>query len=365
MNQLVLTIPETMSLVGLIQSVYIVVYMMFRSGDIRRALLPLIYFVVLGAAFFLDFAVMRVGEVSPLFAVAQWAAWFMGPPLSVLLIMQVVRITKAPASPAFLILLLVPLAHAVALSLARHYGRCGGRIAACGDFHDFLTITGLIAGAISIMAIWTQRGAMEEMRTQKVARDRYWLILMLVFTNLSFLGIMLFSLTPLLNIQTALMIRTILGLGLVYLGSTSLFRIYPQALVLIERRARAAANFQDADRALIQKIENLLNLEKVYHESSYGRADLARELQIPEAVLSKIINVHFGKSFPQLVNERRIEDAKRLLVETNAPVNVIAGEVGFNSIASFNRVFRDLTGMTATDYRSVNQSAPPVTLIGG
>ena len=64
-----------------------------------------------------------------------------------------------------------------------------------------------------------------------------------------------------------------------------------------------------------------------------------------------MINVHYNKSFSQLLNERRVADAKRLLEETTATVKIISGEVGFNSTASFNRVFRDISGQSPSAWR--------------
>jgi len=92
-------------------------------------------------------------------------------------------------------------------------------------------------------------------------------------------------------------------------------------------------------------------MEKVYHEPAYSRADLARECEVSEAALSRIINLHFSKTFPQLMNEHRIEDAKRMLKETDASVRTVAGEVGFNSLATFNRVFKELTGSSPGQFR--------------
>jgi AraC-like DNA-binding protein len=89
----------------------------------------------------------------------------------------------------------------------------------------------------------------------------------------------------------------------------------------------------------------------VYQEPTYSRTDLARECDTSETIISRVINAHFGKSFPQLINEYRVEDAKQLLIQTSAPVKVIAGDVGFNSLASFNRVFKDTTGESPSKFR--------------
>ena len=102
---------------------------------------------------------------------------------------------------------------------------------------------------------------------------------------------------------------------------------------------------------MVDAVENLINLERIYHEPSYSRSDLAKELNVAEASVSRIINLHFKKSFPQVLNEYRVEDAKRLLLDTDASIAVVAEEVGFNSISSFNRVFKDLAGQSPSSYR--------------
>lgn len=200
---------------------------------------------------------------------------------------------------------------------------------------------------------------LEDLYKEKAGKERYWLIFTLVFVNLLFLMTMLMSLTPLLGQADSVLIRTLFGLALVYLAGTSLFRIYPQSLSLVDRSEKGV-ELSQAELAMARRIEELLTLDKIYHEPAYGRADLARELEAQETIVSKVINQHFGKSFPQLLNEYRVEDAKQLLRETKASVKVVAEEVGFNSTASFNRVFRDLVGATPSEYREQNKPEKPL-----
>jgi AraC-like DNA-binding protein len=47
-----------------------------------------------------------------------------------------------------------------------------------------------------------------------------------------------------------------------------------------------------------------------------------------------------------------VEEAKTLLVETQADISTISEESGFNSIATFNRVFKDIAGLSPTEYRA-------------
>ncbi|GJL84520.1 MAG: hypothetical protein DHS20C02_02950 [Micavibrio sp.] len=356
MDKLTFTVPELISLVGVIQCVYILVYILFRSGRLSHAGLPFLYFLVLGTAFFLDLGVAYIEEITPYYEIIQWFLWFSGPPLSVLLVIQVVQITKLPALYHYWVLFLVPAALIASTFLSTTYGVCEtSAIYSCSSLREWLIVSGLVAGAVSLLVIWAQRGLFDVLFVQKTGKDRYWLILALIFVNIFFLGAMFLSLTPAISPTDIGLIRSILGLGFVYLVTTSLFRIYPQAVRVVPSGDRDdILSNKELDVAL--QIEKLMELDKVYHETGYSRTDLARELDESETAISKIVNLHFGKSFPQLVNERRVADAKRLLAETDASIKVVAEEVGFNSLASFNRVFKDLAGEAPSAYRK-NQIA--------
>jgi AraC-like DNA-binding protein len=345
LQNLQFTIPEILSLIGLVQCVYILVYIAFRAGGFVRVLLPFAYFLTLGAAFFTGFSERLVGELFTHYDLVSWALWFAGPPLSVLLMIQIAKITEAPPLRSFALLALVPLAFGGGLILSRIFED--------GMLKDWLVLTGLLAGIISLMAMWWQRPLLLRLSLEPAGRARYWLIIALVLLNLFFLGTMLLGLTNALSMENTRIIRTIWGLGFVYLAGTSLFRIYPQAVRLIDRAA-PRAEFNDDDRKIAERIENLLNLEKVYQEPSYNRVTLAKELEVSETVISRIVNQHFGKTLPQLFSERRVADAKRLLLETDGAIKTIAEDVGFNSIATFNRVFKELENISPGQYRALH-----------
>lgn len=85
----------------------------------------------------------------------------------------------------------------------------------------------------------------------------------------------------------------------------------------------------------------------------------AQSLGISEAKLSKVINSGLGKSFSEWVNGYRIDEVVARLQDPSETADVleIAFACGFNSKASFNRWFKQLTGATPTEVRST--SKPP------
>ncbi len=354
MDSLRFTVPEVLSLIGVFQCVYLLVHIAFkvRKGSVVRLILPLMYFFTLGCAFFIDLARRSLLDISVYYDVFSWGAWTLIAPLGVLLIIQISQIHTLPSLRSWLILLVMPLALGAAF-FASHYtqGVSQESAATCSELYEWLNVTGVIAGATSLLMIWTRRNIFADILEQKAGKERYWLILTLIIVNVAFLGLMALRSGSNVNFSVDIsLVRTVLGLSFVYLVSTSLLRIYPVALFL-PYQGRREFGLNQEDQALAKRIEDLFAVDKIYHEPTYSRSDLARELGISEGSASRIINTHFSKSFPQLLNEHRIDDSKRLLIETKASIRVVSEEVGFNSVPSFNRVFKDMVGQSPSGYR--------------
>lgn len=351
MNQFQFNLQEVLSLLGVFQCVYILVYILFRAPNIATIFLPCLYFLVLGAAFFSDLSGRYIGQAIPYYSVINWVLWSYGPPISALLIIQMTKINSFPKLLEWGVLLFVPLALLASILITKstsiEYCR---HIDKCSEFGSWLNITGMTAGALSLLVIWFRRDLFALISKQKSGAERYWVILALIIVNLFLLASYILALGRPEYAENAVILRTILGLAFIYLANTSLLRIYPQTLHLKDTKP-PTDTLNEKELEVASKIENLLSLDKIYHETSYSRSDLAQELGLSESMVSRIINVYFQKSFPTILNERRIEDAKRMLLETDASIKVISQEVGFNSLPSFNRVFKDIEGRSPREYR--------------
>ena len=78
---------------------------------------------------------------------------------------------------------------------------------------------------------------------------------------------------------------------------------------------------------------------------------VGRETGISLPRISTLLQQKYGMNFKQYLNDIRITEAKRLLRESDRTIAEIAFAVGYNSIPHFNRVFRQHTETTPTDYR--------------
>lgn len=355
------SLAEILSLVGLSQAVYVLVYMTFHAGNRRQAFFPFLYFLAIGCAFFLDFADDFIGETFALYAVMQWSVWFLVIPLSVLLMVQLSTLDNNVTYRYHWVLWPLPLAMGAAFWLARGDPSCVWP-SSCVVLTSWLIIWGSAAGIVALAGVWGHRHLFSDLKKQKKGRERYWLITGLIFCDLLFVFFMMAGESPLWSRDDIILIRSLLGLGFVYLVGTGLFRLYPQVVTTAQRTGHQAlrGEVKREDRpalsaeetALIGDIERLLTHEKIYQEPSYARSDLAQELGISESVLSKIINGHFQRSFPQLLNEKRIDEARHFLEDTDISVKHIAEECGFSSLSTFNRVFKEVMDCSPTSYRN-------------
>ena len=331
------TLSEFLSLMGLFQSVYILVYMLLRSGNWRYAVVPVGYFLFLACAFFLDAAASRWEKLFDSYDLVRWGFWMGTVPLGTLLIFQVALSPLLPRKRFLLLLLLIP------LSLMPAW---------LPDMEmEAVYVAGLVAGAISLLTIWLSRGLLSGLSPGPDFRaERFWLILALIITNTAFLASTFAYVSQWMAQEEWVLVRNALGIGFAYIAATSLFRIYPQA-VLLSRRGSAPQRLSDEEAVMVSKIEALITSEKVYQQPSYGRTEMARDLGVGEAALSRVVNVHYGKTIPQLLNDYRVLDAQYLLRETDIPVSHVFQESGFNSLTTFNRVFKELTGVSPSEYR--------------
>ena len=345
-----LSLIEWLTLTGLAQCLFILVYIVFRMSDWKQASIAIGYFFFLALAFGLQFA-LRLEDFADRIRVGLWFAATMGPPLCYLLVLQVVRLTEMPSAKHFLVLFTAPAALGGVLTLSKAQGFCeAGEGLLCGRFFEALYWASSMTGALCMLGLFVQSGLFAKLWNVKGARERYWLIMTFIAANVLHV-IVNFLLPPeRIGLADADALQASLGIAFAYLAMTTLFRVYPLPVHL--NAVSRGQSLSEEDKKVADQVRKLMELDKLYHEHNFSRADLAREVGTSENTLSRVINRAFGKSFPRLLNEFRVEDAKRMLHDPSIPIQVLAFEVGFNSLASFNRVFREVTGQTPSNYRT-------------
>ena len=106
----------------------------------------------------------------------------------------------------------------------------------------------------------------------------------------------------------------------------------------------------------LEALRRVLDDERVYHDSELTVASLATRVAIPEYRLRRLIHERLQyRNFNALLHRYRIEEACALLADPgrrHLPILTIALTVGYNSINPFNRAFRELKGMTPSEFRA-------------
>lgn len=104
------------------------------------------------------------------------------------------------------------------------------------------------------------------------------------------------------------------------------------------------------DRALVARLQALLQARRLWTDPDLTLTQLARRLQVPAKRLSAAVNRVTGESISRLVNGHRIRAACAAL-DRGAPVTEAMLEAGFATRSNFHREFRRVTGCTPGEWR--------------
>lgn len=111
----------------------------------------------------------------------------------------------------------------------------------------------------------------------------------------------------------------------------------------------------------VESFDRVFREGQLYREAGLTIAGLAKKLNMPEYRLRAFIHKQLGfRNFNAMLHEYRIEDASAALADEknqSLPVLTIALSVGYQSITPFNNAFRQLKGVTPSEYRKRHQSA--------
>ena len=92
------------------------------------------------------------------------------------------------------------------------------------------------------------------------------------------------------------------------------------------------------------------HLDELYIlQSSWNKN--ARELGLSERRMVDIFKEAYGVTPKTYVDRLRLEEAKKRLLQTDEKIIDIAVSVGFGSLSTFNRFFKEQTGETPQAYR--------------
>ncbi|GAB3720743.1 helix-turn-helix domain-containing protein [Spirosoma lituiforme] len=103
----------------------------------------------------------------------------------------------------------------------------------------------------------------------------------------------------------------------------------------------------------IERIRRAMDTDKLYLNPTLTLTELAQHVDLNAKVVSQVINAGIGQSFNDFVNAYRVNEVKQRLHSndlTRLTLLGIALESGFNSKTTFNRIFRQHTGQSPSEF---------------
>ena len=126
-------------------------------------------------------------------------------------------------------------------------------------------------------------------------------------------------------------------------------KLYELMLIILRDTPRRSAkpSSSKSRRILAFVLKNISDPELTLEQA-------AEALNLNKFYFSHFFKRYTGQSFHSYLTKMRVNFAKQYLIESKMPVIDIAFRSGFNSIQTFNRVFKTLTGFSPREYRREN-----------
>ena len=113
-----------------------------------------------------------------------------------------------------------------------------------------------------------------------------------------------------------------------------------------------AMNMSPRDSAGVYSIQKIVNCcADNISDPELSMNKLTAAVGLSRSQISRLMSSMMKTSFPEFLHALRIRQARQLLMFTDKTVTDIAFECGFMSQRNFNRVFREMTGMTPSEFR--------------
>ena len=122
-------------------------------------------------------------------------------------------------------------------------------------------------------------------------------------------------------------------------------------IIVQKQKASSLSNAAYIDT--VENLEKAMEEDKIFLNPKLTINELSVILNVPERLLSQTINQHFKISFRDYINNYRLKEVKSKLNDSsysNMSILGIALDCGFNSEASFYRIFKKNTGISPKEF---------------
>ncbi len=144
-----------------------------------------------------------------------------------------------------------------------------------------------------------------------------------------------------------------IGIARYVLKPTKMEELEEALKVMTERLKKKDISSEETDtNAGSFVVNNALEYMRNHYANKFSLKEVADAVYVSQWHLSKLLNKHKEQGFFELLNEIRIEEAKKLLRNPSLRVGDVAEQVGFSDLPHFSRVFKKIVGMSANEFRN-------------
>ncbi|WP_245976853.1 helix-turn-helix domain-containing protein [Oceanobacillus arenosus] len=129
-------------------------------------------------------------------------------------------------------------------------------------------------------------------------------------------------------------------------------KIYCTELLLALLRSRGESNITNANTLRAERLRRYIDTH--YFEVS-NATEISQKIGISTRHVNTIFKEHYDTTPMKYLNEVRLEIAKKLLAETENDIASICFEIGFESLSTFYRRFKEFTDVSPNQFRLSNQ----------
>ncbi|MEQ7799013.1 helix-turn-helix domain-containing protein [Pedobacter sp. ASV1-7] len=133
--------------------------------------------------------------------------------------------------------------------------------------------------------------------------------------------------------------------------SQAVVRAYLQLMLALSSKVKKAGSFSSDDEVLKHPIRRFKTLLELHFKRERSPSFYAAQLGVAPNTFSKQCATYFVKSPSQLIHERVILEAKKLIHLTRKSMKEIAAELNFDDENYFSRYFKKHANVTPTKFR--------------
>lgn len=113
--------------------------------------------------------------------------------------------------------------------------------------------------------------------------------------------------------------------------------------------------FVEQCHEMAEQVRNLINVDKVYLDPEYSSEKAIMEIGTNRTYFSRMMQAEFGCKFTDMLNDARIEYARKLLTDTDLPLSEVAEKSGFSGAPNLSRKFSAQYGIAPSEYRKAHR----------